>query len=165
MNRNPELFAQGIDYAKSGGYVDFTTSSCEAFWEEGELKCSVALRKMLDAGVPVEQITFSSDAQGSLPIFNKEGEVIGVQVGKEDSLYREVIDAVKLERVPLESALSVITSNPADRTHLSRKGRIIEGNDADLVLVDKDSLDVQSVICRGKLMMRNGELLQKGTFE
>lgn len=165
MNRNPELFQRGIAYAKDGGYVDFTTSSCPIFWEEGELKSSDALKKMLDAGVPIENITFSSDGQGSLPVFNEAGENIDVQVARVDSLYQEVRDAVLQENIPLETALKVITSNVADHLRLSRKGRIREGNDADLVLADPDTLEVQTVVARGQVMLRDGELLRKGSFE
>lgn len=165
MNRNLLLFERGITYAKGGGYVDFTTSSYASFQEEGELKSSDALRKMLDAGVPIEHITFSSDGQGSLPVFNREGENIDVQVARVDTLYQEVRDAVRQEGIPLETALRTITSNVADHLRLSRKGRVREGNDADLVLVDPDTLEIQTVIARGQIMLRDGELLVKGSFE
>lgn len=165
MNRNPLLFERGITYAKGGGYVDFTTSSYASFQEDGELKSSDALKKMLDAGVPIEHITFSSDGQGSLPVFNREGENIDVQVARVDTLYQEVRDAVRQEGIPLENALQTITSNVADHLRLARKGRIREGNDADLVLADPDTLELQTVIARGRVMLRDGELLVKGSFE
>ena len=165
MNRNPLLFERGITYAKGGGYVDFTTSSYAAFQEDGELKSSDALKKMLDAGVPIEHITFSSDGQGSLPVFNREGENIDVQVARVDTLYQEVRDAVRQEGIPLENALQTITSNVADHLRLARKGRIREGNDADLVLTDPDTLELQTVIARGQVMLRDGKLLVKGSFE
>lgn len=165
MNRNPLLFERGITYAKGGGYVDFTTSSYASFQEEGELKSSDGLKKMLDAGVPIEHITFSSDGQGSLPVFNREGENIDVQVARVDTLYQEVRDAVRQENIPLETALHTITSNVADHLRLSHKGRVREGNDADLVLVDPDTLEIQTVIARGQIMLRDGELLVKGSFE
>ncbi len=165
MNRNPLLFERGITYAKGGGYVDFTTSSYASFQEEGELKSSDGLKKMLDAGVPIEHITFSSDGQGSLPVFNREGENIDVQVARVDTLYQEVRDAVRQENIPLETALRTITSNVADHLRLSHKGRVREGNDADLVLADPDTLAIQTVIARGQIMLRDGELLVKGSFE
>lgn len=165
MNRNPLLFERGITYAKGGGYVDFTTSSYASFQEDGELKSSDALKKMLDAGVPIEHITFSSDGQGSLPVFNREGENIDVQVARVDTLYQEVRDSVRQEGIPLETALRTITSNVADHLRLSRKGRIREGNDADLVLADPETLELQTVIARGQVMLRDGELLVKGSFE
>ncbi len=165
MNRNPYLFARGIDYAKKGGNVDFTVGSYELFKDDGELKCSDALRRMLDAGVAPERITFSSDGQGSLPVFNAAGEITGLQVGDMRALFAEVADAVKQEGIPLETALKVITSNPADTLKLPQKGRVREGCDADLVLVDEKTLSIRGVIARGVFMMRGGELLQKGTFE
>ena len=67
INRNPTLFEEGIAYAKAGGLVDFTTSTVPAFLDEGEVKCSAGLRRMLDAGVDAANITFTSDGQGSLP--------------------------------------------------------------------------------------------------
>ena len=119
----------------------------------------------MDAGVPIEHITFSSDGQGSLPVFNREGENIDVQVARVDTLYQEVRDAVRQENIPLETALRTITSNVADHLRLSRKGRVREGNDADLVLADPDTLAIQTVIARGQIMLRDGELLVKGSFE
>ena len=74
-------------------------------------------------------------------------------------------DAVQQENIPLETALRAVTSNSADRLKLSGKGRIQEGCDADLVLVTPDTLDIQTVICLGQVMMRDQELLVKGSFE
>ena len=95
---------------------------------------------MLDEGVPIENITFSSDGQGSLPSFNRNGELIGLQVGSVSSLYNEVRDAVLNEGISLEAALQVITLNPANVLKLPNKGRIQEGTDADIVLLDKETL-------------------------
>ena len=165
MNRNPDLFERGIPYARDGGFVDFTTSSFEAFQEDGELKSSDARKKMLDAGVPEENITFSSDGQGSLPVFNRAGEMVDLQVARMDSLYQEVRDCVQQEGIPLETALKVITSNVADHLRLSSKGRVREGLDGDLVLVERESLEIQTVIALGQVMLRDGNLLVKGSFE
>lgn len=165
INRNPELFERGIVYAKNGGHVDFTTMGADALKSCSDIKCSRALRRMLDEGVPIEQITFSSDGQGSIPMFDEKGEAIGLQVGKMDSLFTEVADAVREEKIPLETAIRVITSNNADLLKLKGKGRILEGNDADLVLAEADTFSLSAVISRGRIMMREGQLLVKGTFE
>ncbi|MCM2532818.1 beta-aspartyl-peptidase [Neobacillus pocheonensis] len=165
INRNEELFKAGIDYAKRGGYVDFTTSTIPQFLEEGEVKCSKALRTMLDAGVPVGHITFSSDGQASLPFFDSNGEFAGLQVGKVSSLFNEVRDSVLEEGIPLETALEVITSNPSHVLKLSNKGSIQTGKDADIVLLQKDTLAISTVIARGQAMVEKGITLIKGTFE
>ncbi len=164
MNRNLHLFEAGIEYAKKGGWIDFTTSSIPKFLEEGEVKCSVALKRMLEAGVDIGQITFTSDGQASLPDFDKNGELIGLQIGQVSSLYEAVKEAVLSEGVPLEVAIRVITSNPAAVLKLKQKGRIEAGCDADLVLLD-DSLEIDTVIAMGKVMVENKLPIVKGTFE
>ncbi|MBN8192608.1 beta-aspartyl-peptidase [Bacillus sp. NTK074B] len=165
INRNAHLFEAGIQYALKGGYVDFTTSTIPQFLEDGEVKCSQALKRMLDAGVPVEQITYTSDGQASLPNFDADGELIGLQIGQVSSLYNEVKDAMLVENVPLETAIRVITSNPAKILKLKQKGHVEVEKDADLVLLDQETLDVNTVFARGKLMVENGEAIVKGTFE
>ncbi|GAM11964.1 beta-aspartyl-peptidase [Mesobacillus selenatarsenatis] len=164
INRNPHLFEAGIEYAKKGGWVDFTTSSIPKFLEEGEVKCSVALKRMLEAGVDIGQITFTSDGQASLPDFDKNGELIGLQIGQVSSLYEAVKDAVLNEGIPLETAIRVITANPAAILKLKQKGRIENGHDADIVLLD-DNFDIDTVIAMGKVMVENRVPLVRGTFE
>ena len=165
INRNPHLFEEGIGYAKKGGYVDFTTSTIPKFLEEGEVKCSAALKRMLHEGVPISQITFTSDAQASLPDFNEHGELIGLKIGKVSSLYKEVRDAVIAEGIPLETAMKVITENPAAILKLKQKGSIAEGKDADLVLLKAADYTIDSVFALGQLMVENGRAIVKGTFE
>lgn len=165
INRNEELFKAGIDYAKQGGFVDLTTSTTEKFLEEGEIKCSRGLKIMIDEGVDIGNITFSSDGQGSLPFFNKKGELLGLKIGKVVSLFEEVRDAVKKENIELAKAIRVITSNPADILKLKGKGYIREGYDGDIVMLEKDSLEIDTVIAMGEVMVASGDVLAKGTFE
>jgi beta-aspartyl-dipeptidase (metallo-type) len=165
INRNPYIFEAGIQYAKNGGFVDFTTSSVKKYHEEGEVKCSKGLRLMLEAGVPIEQITFTSDAQGSLPEFNEKGELTGLLIGKVCTLYQEVQVAIQQENIPIETALKVITQNPASILKLKSKGMLQEGLDADIVLLDNESLDIDTVIALGQVMVQNGKAVIKGTFE
>ncbi|MCM3732428.1 beta-aspartyl-peptidase [Fictibacillus nanhaiensis] len=165
INRNPYIFEAGIQYAKNGGFVDFTTSSVKKYHEEGEVKCSKGLRLMLEAGVPIEQITFTSDGQGSLPEFNEKGELTGLLIGKVCTLYREVQAAIQQENIPIETALKVITQNPASILKLRSKGMLQEGLDADIVLLDNESLDIDTVIALGQVMVQNGKAVIKGTFE
>ncbi|UAL53042.1 beta-aspartyl-peptidase [Metabacillus dongyingensis] len=165
INRNAELFEEGIRYTEIGGYVDLTTSTIPHFLEEGEVKCSKGLRLMLERGVSINQITFSSDGQASLPYFNEDGDFAGLQVGRVSSLFKEVRSSVLDEGIPLESALQVITSNPARILKLINKGEIREEKDADLVLLDKEKLTIDTVIAKGKVMVEGGVPIIKGTFE
>ncbi|WP_059172890.1 beta-aspartyl-peptidase [Bacillus sp. FJAT-27445] len=164
INRNHHLFEEGIRFAKKGGYIDFTTSSIPKFFEEGEVKPSIGLRRMLDQQIDISQITFTSDAQGSLPDFDEFGELLGLKIGKVSTLYDEVRDAIVQEGIPMEIALRVITQNPAAILKLSSKGMVTEGKDADIVMLDKESLAIKDVFAMGRMMVQDGNAIVKGTF-
>lgn len=165
VNRNPSLFEEAIAWTRRGGLVDLTTSAVPADYEAGVVKASVGLGRMLAAGVDPSLVTFTSDGQGSLPDYDAEGRLRGLGVGRVTSLLSEVRDAALADGVPLEVALSVATRNPARALGLRRKGVLAEGNDADVVLLRREDLSVHTVVARGRLLMREGRLLAKGTFE
>lgn len=163
-NRSMEVFEACIEYANLGGIVDLTTSSDPNHLEVNEVRASKGLKMLLDRNIPIEQIEFSSDAQGSLPIFNEKGEFIGLGVGSVQSLWREVRDAILTEGVSIGEAIKVITANTANNLMLYDKGKIEIEKDADIVILDSE-LNINDVIAKGKVAMRNKKLLMKGTFE
>jgi len=165
INRNPRLFEEGIAYAKAGGFVDFTTSTLASYLEGGEIPCGRALRLMLEAGVDPGQITFTSDGQGSLPDWDQNGRLQEISVGRVTSLFPAVRKAVQDEGIPLETALRVVTANPARILKLKAKGRLAPGLDADVVLLDPQNLEVRTVIAKGRLLMKSGKLMAKGMFQ
>ena len=65
----------------------------------------------------------------------------------------------------MDKALRTITSNPANILKLSNKGCIKEGMDGDIVLLDKTTLEIDTVIAMGRIMVLEGEAIVKGTFE
>jgi beta-aspartyl-dipeptidase (metallo-type) len=165
INRNQALFEAGIHFAKNGGFVDFTTSTVQRFLDQGEVRCSTGLKKMLESGVPIQNITFTSDGQASLPEFNRKGELVGLQVGKVRSLFQAVRETILQEGIPLEVAIRVITENPARILKLAQKGTVSTGKDADLVMLDPQNLTIQTVFAKGKMMVQQEQAIVKGTFE
>jgi beta-aspartyl-dipeptidase (metallo-type) len=136
-NRNDYIFEDSKEYGKKG-YVDITTSSYPYYADE-EIKPSKALKILLESGVPLKNITFTSDACGSLPGFDPEtGKLIKIEMGLPDSILREIKEAVEEDSILLEQALYVATCNPANILKLQGKGYIREGFDADILLLDKD---------------------------
>ena len=81
------------------------------------------------------------------------------------SLFAEVRDAVRDEGVPLAVALQVITANPARILKLRGKGALAPGADADIVLLDASSLEIDGVIAKGRWLMRARVPLARGAFE
>lgn len=149
-NRNDYIFEDAKEYGKKG-YVDITTSSYPYYMDE-EIKPSVALKLLLESGVPIKHITFTSDACGSLPGFDPEtGKLIKIEMGLPDSILREIKEAVTEDGIPLEIALQVATSNPADILKLKGKGYIQENFDADILVLDAD-FKIVHLMANGKMM-------------
>lgn len=163
INRNEYIFEDAKAYGKQG-YVDITTSSYPYYTDE-EIKPSTALRLLLEAGVPAENITYTSDACGSLPGFDpKTGELVKLETGLPSANLRELRDAILTENIPAETALQVLTSNPAKILKLRNKGKIGRGMDADILLLDRD-YNLHTVIALGAIVMAEGLLLKKGSYE
>lgn len=149
-NRNDYIFEDAKEYGKKG-FVDITTSSYP-YYKDEEIKPSKALKQLLDSGVPINHITFTSDACGSLPGFDPEtGKLIKIEMGLPDSVLREIKESVTEEGIPLEIALQVATSNPADILKLTGKGYIKEGFDADILIMDP-SFNIVHLMANGKML-------------
>ena len=163
INRSDKLFEVGIEYAKKGGFIDLTTSSDPRYLEPGELRAGEGLALLLKNGVDIKHITFSSDGNGSMPVFDK-GKLLGLGICNVSSLYGEVKEAVKQYNIPMETAIKVITSNVAELLKLRSKGFIEAGKDADLVIIDDKDLKIDSVIAKGKIVVENGKAITDNIF-
>jgi beta-aspartyl-dipeptidase (metallo-type) len=161
-NRNSYIFEDSKIYGKAG-YVDITTSSWP-YYQDEEIKPSTALRLLLEAGVPADHITFSSDACGSLPGFDDQGRLVKLEMGWPASNLKELADSVLIEKIPLEISLKVLTSNVASILKLPGKGFIKTGMDADLLFLDRE-LKIVHLLAMGKWAVRDGIVVKKGTYE
>ena len=74
------------------------------------------------------------------------------------------MDAVRDEDLPVDQAVRVVSTNVADILKLPGKGHLAAGADADLAVLDED-LRLRHVIAGGQWMVRDGQLLRKGSFE
>ena len=164
LNRNERLFQEAIQWAKSGGILDITSGVSPASGSSKAVKPSQAVKRALDAGVPITQLTMSSDGNGSMPIFDEKGNTVGVGVGNQKSILEEVRDMVKLERIAPEIAVQIVTSNVARVLKLTNKGSVAVGLDADFTIVDQE-FSLQHVWARGQHMVENGRAIVFGTFE
>lgn len=166
INRNHELFYQSIEYAKRGGVVDLTSSIYPADKDCPEVKASSAVSIMLENGVPDTNITMSSDGFGSSPVFDRGGKLVKLGIGSVSSNHTEFCDLVFKENIPISTALKPVTSNVADLLKLShRKGRIKEGLDADLLILNKNDFSIDTLIARGRIMVSEGQPTVFGAFE
>ena len=156
INRSRALFEAGIEFTTKGGYIDFTTSTTAQIIEQGEIPAAQALALALKQGVPVHQITMSSDGNASLPVFDHLGKLIDLQVGQVCSLHQAMVDAVKQFDVSIEDALTSITLSPASILQLKAKGCIAAGLDADINLLNAHTLVIEAVYSKGERVYCDG---------
>jgi len=161
-NRNDYIFEDAKTYGKNG-LIDITTSAYPYFPDE-EIKPSTGIKLLVEAGVPAEHITCSSDAGGSLPAFNAAGELTKLDLGMPSANQNEFRDLVFNEKFSIEKALLFFSTNAAKTLKLKNKGKIRVGGDADLILYDKD-LRIKHLIVNGKIMIREYIRTVKGTYE
>ena len=161
MLRTDELIDAGVKLIKRGGYVD-----CTAGADDKELE--VNAEKLFDLlhreGVSAEHVSLSSDAFGSQPKFDANGECIGLTYASPKYLHKTVQSLVR-RGMPLTEALKPLTTTPA--VLLAKegcKGCICDGADADLLVLDAE-LNICSVFAKGKTAVLDGAVMMKGRFE
>jgi len=143
-------------FAEAGGMLDFTSGN--------DTKRTAQLLAEVLKQVQSDRVTLSSDSNGSFPIWNDKAEVIGMGIGKMTTLYQTIRDLIQIEKVPIETALTLITKNVAKGLmQYPKKGCIARGSDADLVLLDQ-ALTIDSVIAKGVCMMREKQMLAKDYY-
>lgn len=154
-NRSREVFEEAKVYGKKG-FVDLTTSSYE-FYPEIEVKPSEAVFQLLDAGVPPDHITMSTDAGGSLPHFDGNGDFMKMEHGTPFSLFREVMDAIATDESKADLVLKTVTSNVADILKLRAKGHVEKAYDADLLVLNKKKDNIRLLIAGGRILVNNSD--------
>lgn len=162
ISRCEALMKASIPYGLAGGNLDITANPEDKNWF-GVVTHEAVIR-LLAAGVAPERITLSSDGDGSMGIYNAAGQVVSMATGPIDSVLDCVIELLNDKDVKPEVAVGLATSHPADQLLLAHKGRVKEGCDADILVLD-DGKKLRCTIMKGRVMMRDREVLVKGTFE
>lgn len=157
VNRNEWLLEDAYKLLKMGGYIDLT---CGIHPESRPGKCIVQAKKR---GLPMKHITISSDGHGSWSNYAEDGTLLEIGVSGVDALLKELVYMVNEIGFSVSEALSYMTCNVADALNL-RKGRIAAGMDADLLLLTKD-LKLCGMVARGKVLMKEAQVICKGTYE
>ncbi len=154
VTRCDSLLKDAIKWVKEGGVADITADE----------KTPAALKEFVKKKTALDHICFSSDGNGSMPRFDNAGNFAGMGVGDPASILTTIKECAKEKVLPLDKLFACASTNPATWLKLPNKGRIAVGYDGDIMLLDSH-LALQTLIGKGKLMLSNGKLLAKGTFE
>jgi beta-aspartyl-dipeptidase (metallo-type) len=165
INRTKKLYAEAVEYAKTGGYIDFTADTSPETTGSNSVKVSSGIKKAIENGVEIEHITVSSDGNGSWSVYDKKGELEKIGISALNKIHLELKDLVFKEELSLSTALKFITSNVAKILKIyPQKGVLREKSDADILVLDKN-LNIDTVIAKGKTMIYQKNVVKKGLFE
>ncbi len=166
VNRHtPDTVEHAIKFARLGGTVDLSANLSKRSGSLTGMNPDEALGRLRAAGVPLAQVTLSSDANVSMPVLDCDDRPVGLHNAHPSILHREFVHIVRTNALALEDALPLVTTNVARVLGIgARKGTIAPGLDADLVFLDRD-LAVDTVLARGRVMLRGGAPIVKGPFE
>ena len=162
INRNRSLLEEGLRWLRAGGWVDLTSGTPPEKESDDDVSVETAVRLCREQGL-LSRVTLSSDSNGSLPVFDKKGELVGLTIARQDTLLLTFRSLVHRKILSLEETAALFASNPAAYYKFGKKGTLAEGKDADFILLDAD-LQLKGVFARGQEMMADGRLLARGTF-
>jgi beta-aspartyl-dipeptidase (metallo-type) len=112
------------------------------------------------------RVTVSSDAYGSLPTYDAQGNLLSYKAADAKALLRLLRQLYFQMRWPLERILPLMTSNPAKILKFPNKGRLDVGKDADMILLSHTTLQLTHVVAKGRLVKApgwtKGGLFEKG---
>ena len=166
VNRwEPKTPEHAIAFAKQGGTIDISSNLSKRSGSLTGMNPDEAVKRFLDAGVPLGQITLSSDANVSMPTLDAQDRPIGLHNAPPSILHRELVHIIRTNSLKLPEALPLVTTNVARVLGIqARKGSLQAGKDADLVFLNGE-LGVDTVIARGRVMVQGGRAVVKGPFE
>jgi beta-aspartyl-dipeptidase (metallo-type) len=100
-----------------------------------------------------------------MPVPDGQDQVVGLHNAPPRILHREWLHIIRTNRLSLPQAPPLVTSNVARILGIDdHKGSLGPGKDADLVFLTAD-LVVDTVIARGRIMVRDGHAVVRGPFE
>jgi beta-aspartyl-dipeptidase (metallo-type) len=154
INRNELLMEQALTWAGKGGVLDLTPCIYPPDFKRA-VKTSQGVKALLQAGVPIEQITVSTDANGVHTIHGFEH----ISRNPMDLMYNEFRDMVLRDGLSLTDSLKCVSSNVAQVLRMEQKGKVAPGADADLLLLEPGSLEIKMVLAKGVKLAENGRML------
>ncbi|MGC9384065.1 MAG: beta-aspartyl-peptidase [Kosmotogaceae bacterium] len=146
VSRNENLLDQAIHWVeKKGGFIDFTAGEKSIHY----LKDIMKKEHLLD------NITVSTDGCGSLPVFDKDGNLEGIKSAPVDTLMRTFRGLVKAG-ISIENTLKPLSYNPAKVFGLLKEGigQIKANGLASFIIMSGDGMEITHVFGSGSLLYK-----------
>lgn len=134
IQRSEALMREAIELALAGAHVDI---------DSVEEDVAEQVESYIENGGPMDKLTVSSDMDSSTPLVYAQ----------------QFRDVARRKGMSIDVALPLFTRNVARALKLKQKGCLRVGNDADILVLDKADLNVRTVISRGCVVVRDGEVI------
>lgn len=159
-NRNARLLEEAADHVAAGGCADLT-AGLEA--HGAGISVADAIRLFRERGAPLGRVMVSSDANGSIPVFDEAGELVGMGVASQRELFSAFRQLVATGLTDLAETSALFSGNAAAVYKLGGKGRVAAGADADVLILDA-GLTLVDAFAVGRRVVRDGRVVVRGTF-
>lgn len=156
VNRNPQVFSQGLKLLEMGGRIDLTAG------ENVGYSIVESLAYLQKKGFGMDRITLSSDGNGSAPqnSANQSG------VGSVNELLTDIKSSILDAHLDFGSVIRLVTTNPAQTLKLyPRKGCLKPGSDADVLVFKRDDMSIYRLLARGQVLVEEQKATKKGKYE
>ena len=156
VTRKYDVFDSCLKFLEYGGQIDITAGSDgdAAQKSYGSVEGLEIIYKKYGT---LDRVTMTSDGNGSAPIWDELGNMIGMGKGSSKVLLADLKKATQRGVIPFEETLRTMTTIPAAVYGLKNSaGTIVENGTANFAILD-ENLDLVETILNGKLVWLKGK--------
>ena len=156
VTRKYDVFDSCLKFLEYGGQIDITAGS-DGDASQKSYGSVEGLEIIYKKYGTLDRVTMTSDGNGSAPIWDELGNMIGMGKGSSKVLLADLKKATKNGIIPFEETLRTMTTIPAAVYGLKNSaGKIVENGTANFAVLD-ENLDLVETILNGNLVWLKGK--------
>ena len=156
VTRKYDVFDSCLKFLEYGGQIDITAGS-DGDASQKSYGSVEGLEIIYKNYGTLDRVTMTSDGNGSAPIWDELGNMIGMGKGSSKVLLADLKKATKNGIIPFEETLRTMTTIPAAVYGLKNSaGKIVENGTANFAVLD-ENLDLVETILNGNLVWLKGK--------
>lgn len=156
VTRKYDVFDSCLKFLEYGGQIDITAGS-DGDTSQKSYGSVEGLEIIYKKYGTLDRVTMTSDGNGSAPIWDELGNMIGMGKGSSKVLLADLKKATKNGIIPFEETLRTMTTIPAAVYGLKNSaGTIVENGTANFAILD-ENLDLVETILNGKRVWIKGK--------
>lgn len=158
ITRKDYVFDSCLKFLEAGGQVDITAGG-EGDPAQHSYGSVEGLEMIYEKYGSLDRVSMTSDGNGSAPIWDELGNMIGMGKGSCKVLLADLKKAADRGIIPFEEVLKTMTTTPAKIYGLKNSaGRIVEDGTANFAILDSE-LNLSETILNGTAIWYNGKVI------